>query len=579
MKACFASEMRGVDKAASEIGGIPSIVLMENAAMACVEELKNDFANLSEKSVAVFCGKGNNGGDGFAIARHLINKGAETNVYLVCGSNFHGDAEINYNIIDNMSVSIEEVHDLELLEYIVRASDIVIDAIFAIARHLYNMGIDVAVYLVCGNEFKGDAKINFDIIKRMNINIDVISDIEDLKYIVRSYDIIVDAIFGTGISGTVRGISYDVISEINDNAKYIMAVDVPSGINSDSGEICGVCIKADKTVTLAAYKVGMLMFPAADYVGKAAVKNISIPDYIIDGQNLKINVIDDKFVRSNFPKRENNSQKGDYGKVLVIAGSAGMTGAAYLSSQTAVTTGSGLVTLAVPSSLNGAMEAKTTEVMTVPLSDKNGRISAGAIDEILKRVDKADTVLIGPGLGRCDDVSEVVESVLEYSKVPVIIDADGINAVAENMKALSSCTCPVIFTPHTVEMSRLTGLEREYIEDNRLVTAKEFAEENGVTLILKGHHTIVTGQDGEQYINITGNSGLATGGSGDVLAGTVASLVSRGINETVASAMAVYIHGLAGDIAKDKYGIESVTASKVMECIPCALRQILQVEN
>ena len=515
MKACFASEMRGVDKAASEIGGIPSIVLMENAAMACVEELKNDFANLSEKSVAVFCGKGNNGGDGFAIARHL-----------------------------------------------------------------YNMGIDVAVYLVCGNEFKGDAKINFDIIKRMNINIDVISDIEDLKYIVRSYDIIVDAIFGTGISGTVRGISYDVISEINDNAKYIMAgVDVPSGINSDSGEICGVCIKADKTVTFAAYKVGMLMFPAADYVGKAVVKNISIPDYIIDGQNLKINVIDDKFVRSNFPKRENNSQKGDYGKVLVIAGSAGMTGAAYLSSQTAVTTGSGLVTLAVPSSLNGAMEAKTTEVMTVPLSDKNGRISAGAIDEILKRVDKADTVLIGPGLGRCDDVSEVVESVLEYSKVPVIIDADGINAVAENMKALSSCTCPVIFTPHTVEMSRLTGLEREYIEDNRLVTAKEFAEENGVTLILKGHHTIVTGQDGEQYINITGNSGLATGGSGDVLAGTVASLVSRGINETVASAMAVYIHGLAGDIAKDKYGIESVTASKVMECIPCALRQILQVEN
>lgn len=515
MKACFASEMRGVDKAASEIGGIPSIVLMENAAMACVEELKNDFANLSEKSVAVFCGKGNNGGDGFAIARHL-----------------------------------------------------------------YNMGIDVAVYLVCGNEFKGDAKINFDIIKRMNINIDVISDIEDLKYIVRSYDIIVDAIFGTGISGTVRGISYDVISEINDNAKYIMAVDVPSGINSDSGEICGVCIKADKTVTFAAYKVGMLMFPAADYVGKAAVKNISIPDYIIDGQNLKINVIDDKFVRSNFPKRENNSQKGDYGKVLVIAGSAGMTGAAYLSSQTAVTTGSGLVTLAVPSSLNGAMEAKTTEVMTVPLSDKNGRISAGAIDEILKRVDKADTVLIGPGLGRCDDVSEVVESVLEYSKVPVIIDADGINAVAENMKALSSCcTCPVIFTPHTVEMSRLTGLEREYIEDNRLVTAKEFAEENGVTLILKGHHTIVTGQDGEQYINITGNSGLATGGSGDVLAGTVASLVSRGINETVASAMAVYIHGLAGDIAKDKYGIESVIASKVMECIPCALRQILQVEK
>ena len=506
--------MRAVDKAASEIGGIPSIVLMENAAIACVNELKKDFGELTGKRIAVFCGKGNNGGDGFAIARHL-----------------------------------------------------------------HNMDAEVSVYLVCGNEFKGDAKINFDIIKKMNVNIDVVSDTENLKYIIRSNDIIIDAIYGTGIHGTVGGISYDVINEINENSKYTMAVDVPSGINSDSGEICGICIRADKTVTFAAYKVGMLMFPAADYTGKVTVADISIPDYILEGQSININVTDEEFVRSNFPVRENNSQKGDYGKVLVIAGSVGMTGAAYLSSQSAVTAGSGLVTLAIPAGLNGAMEAKTTEVMTLPVEDINGHISSDAAEKILERTDMADAVLIGPGLGRSSDAARVLKSVLSHSKVPVIIDADGINAASRDMDILSDCTCPVIFTPHAVEMSRLTGLDRDYIEENRLVASKEFAEEYGVTVILKGYHTIVTASDGEQYINITGNPGLATGGSGDVLAGITASLAARGINETAAAAMAVYIHGKAGDIAKDKYGMESVTASLVMESIPDALRQILQVEK
>ncbi|MCI8520431.1 MAG: NAD(P)H-hydrate dehydratase, partial [Clostridia bacterium] len=249
------------------------------------------------------------------------------------------------------------------------------------------------------------------------------------------------------------------------------------------------------------------------------------------------------------------------------------------SSQSAVTAGSGLVTLAVPSSLNLAMEAKTTEVMTCPVEDISGHISFGAEDRILELLKKSDAVLIGPGLGRSVDAVRITESVLSSSKVPVIIDADGINAVARNMDVLRKCTCPVIFTPHTAEMSRLTGLDADYIEENRLVVSKEFADEYGATVILKGHHTIVTAGDGTQYINITGNSGLATGGSGDVLAGILASFVARGINEPVAAAMAVYIHGTAGDIAKEKYGIESVTATKIMRGIPYALRQILQVEK
>ncbi|MCC8170005.1 MAG: NAD(P)H-hydrate dehydratase, partial [Oscillospiraceae bacterium] len=442
----------------------------------------------------------------------------------------------------------------------------------------YNMGAEVSVYLVCGNKFTGDALINFEIITKMDINIEIIADTENLKYIIKSHDIIVDAIFGTGIHGTVRGISYDVIEEINSNAKYVLSVDVPSGINSDSGEICGVCVRADKTVTFAAYKIGMLMFPAADFVGEVKVTDISIPQYIIDGENLQVNVIDDEFVRKNFPKRKNNSQKGDYGKVLVIAGSKGMTGAAYLSAQTAVSAGSGLVFLAVPDSLNSILEAKTTEVMTVPLPDRGGRLISDAIGDILEKSDKSDAVLIGPGLGGSEDIPEILEALLEHSKSPIVVDADGINAAAKNMDMLSKSSCSLIFTPHTVEMSRLTGLDRDYIEENRLIVSKEFAEEYGSVVILKGHHTIVTAPDGTQYINTTGNSGLATGGSGDVLAGLTVSLIARGAEDVKAAAMAVYIHGRAGDIAAKKLGEDSVTASEVMKAIPAAICQILQLD-
>lgn len=511
-KACYAAQMRNVDKMASEKGGIPSIVLMENAAVACVNELNRDF-DLIKKNAAIFCGKGNNGGDGFAVARHL-----------------------------------------------------------------HNMGADVSVYLVCGNKFAGDAQINFDIIKKMNINIEIITDTENLKYIIKSHDIIIDAIYGTGIHGIVRGISYDVIKEINENAGYVMSVDIPSGVDADSGEICGVCVKADKTVTFAAYKVGMLMFPAADFVGEVVVADISIPKYILDEENLQINVIDDAFVRENFPKRTNNSQKGDYGKALVIAGSRGMTGAAYLSAQTAVKAGSGLVFLGVPQSLNAVLEVKTTEAMTIPLADKNGHITYEAIDDILKKADNVDAVLIGPGLGRYGDIAEILDRLLEYSKVPVIIDADGINAASKNMGIVKKSSCSLVFTPHAVEMSRLTGLEKDYIEENRLIVSKEFAEEYGAVIILKGHHTVVTAPDGTQYINTTGNSGLATGGSGDVLAGLTVSLIARGVEEAKAAAMAVYIHGAAGDIAAERLGKDSVTASAVMNSIPEAICQILQVD-
>ena len=512
-KACYASEMRAVDRAAEEVGGIPGIILMENAAIACVNELKKTF-DIRNKSVAVFCGKGNNGGDGLAIARHL-----------------------------------------------------------------YNMGVNVNIFLTASNAFTSDAAVNFDIVKNMDIPIDTITDTEGLEYIVRSFDIVVDAILGTGINGTVRGIAYDIIRIINENARYILSVDVPSGINSDSGEICGVCINADKTVTFAGYKIGMFMYPAADCTGEIIPCSISVPDYIIDEQNLQINVTDAGFVRSILKTRENNTQKGDYGKLLIIAGSKGMSGAAYMASEAALKSGAGLITLVCPECINDVLEAKTTEVMTLPVPDMDGKLSSEASEFIREKIRTAGAVLIGPGIGRSGEVTNLVRDVLRNSHVPVIVDADAINAVSEDLSVLSECACELIFTPHAAEFSRLTGLDISYIEDNRIQVSKEFAEEFGAVLLLKGHHTIVTDPSLTQYINNTGNPGMASGGSGDVLAGIIASLTARGIDAVTAAAAAAYIHGLAGDIASEKMSQEAMTATDIINSIPEAFCRILQVDN
>ena len=508
-KACYAEEMREIDRAASETGGIPSIVLMENAAIACVKELNRDF-DMRCKTVAVFCGKGNNGGDGLAIARHL-----------------------------SMA------------------------------------GVKVYIYLVSGNDYKGDAKINYDIVSGMDMPIETIMDTDGLEYKIRSADIVIDAILGTGIKGTVRGMAYDVIRLINENARYVLSVDVPSGIDSDSGAVCGVCVNADKTVTFAGYKIGMFLYPAADCTGEIVPDKISIPEYVIGSQGIKVNVTDAGFVRSLLGKRGNDSHKGDYGKLLIIAGSSGMSGAAYMASQAALKSGAGLVTIACPESVNTALEAKTTEAMTLPLDENDGHIAYSAVSEITENLSKVSAVLIGPGLGRSRDVSEIVRTVLKSCRVPVIVDADAINAVARDKSVLSECACDLIFTPHSAEMARLTGLDISYIEDNRINVSRECSEELGAVILLKGHHTIVTAEDLTQYINNTGNPGMASGGSGDVLAGIIAALAARGIGCGEAAAASAFIHGMAGDIAAERYGMESMSAADILECLPEAYMRIL----
>lgn len=498
MKACFARQMRDIDKNASELAGIPGIVLMENAAISCVKHLEN--LNIQNKRIAVFCGKGNNGGDGFAIARHLLNQGIDTTVFLVCGSDFSGDALTNYEILSKMGADISEILDTD-----------------------------------------------------------------DLKYKIMSFDIIVDAIFGTGIKGEIHGIAYDIIYAINKYSKFTFSVDIPSGINADNGSIGNIAIKADITITFAAYKIGMLQFPGADYCGKIVVENISIPKYIME--HININVIDSYLAKEKMPVRKSDSHKGDYGKLLIIGGSKGLTGAPVMSAEAALKCGTGLITVGTPKSVNGILEVKLTEPMTYPLPDIDGILTKSSLPYILKLMENCDALVFGPGIGRTPEIPEILRGILKNSKIPVIVDADGLYALSQDIDMLSECSCNLIFTPHEMEFSRISGYSLNEIKENRLLLSKEFAAEYGVTLILKGPRTIVTLPDGKQYINITGNNGMATGGSGDVLAGMIGAFLSRGCSEEDASVLGVYCHGLAGDLGAEKFGKDSLTPSDIISLI------------
>lgn len=494
--------MGDADKISIEKAGIPGIVLMENAARGCVDRISKDFPDIKEKTVACFCGKGNNGGDGLAIARLLSR-----------------------------------------------------------------LGCKVTVFLTHGDSFKGDALINREILNYMNCKIYHVP--ENIADVVHSFDIIVDAIFGIGMYGTVDDETFSLISAINRSGKYILSVDIPSGISADTGEVCGACINATKTVTFGAYKTGLLLFPGCDYTGEVTVCDICTPDFVLDDVNKF--VTDREFVEKNLPRRTNNSQKGDYGKVLIIGGRQGMTGAPVMAAEAALRMGAGLVTVGVCKSLNGILEEKLTEAMTYPLPEVDGHLSKEAAPQIKKLIERADAVLFGMGAGTSEDVYELLKVVMENCTVPLIIDADGLNILSKHTELMEKCSCSLIFTPHEVEMSRLLKTELSEITENRIGVSYKYAQDNGVTLILKGHHTIVTAEDGTQYINITGNPGLATGGSGDVLAGMVAALAARGLKADVAAAVAVYLHGKSGDIAAESLGEDSLIATDIIKYLPKAI--------
>lgn len=513
-KVVTASEMQKVDRAAIEEFGIPGLVLMENAGLAAASLIHENVADLLEKKVVIVCGKGNNGGDGFVIARHLFIDGVQVSVLLI-GKR---------------------------------------------------------------RQLKSDARINADSAFKMGIPIYEITEknLQAQSHLLRHCHIIVDALFGTGLSKPVSGIYEKVIKKINAAGKYVVAVDIPSGVDSDSGHLIGPHIKADITAALALLKRSHLLFPAADSMGEVQILDISIPPAAIEKQNIPVAWMEFEDVQTLLPKRPANTHKGDFGHTLVIAGSRGKGGAAGLTGLAALRSGVGLVTLAVPESCHQALEFNPLETMTVGLAEtKSGCISTRAIDSILESLKGKNALAIGPGLSTDKETVQLLEALLPQVECPLVIDADGINALGKSGKILDQIRAETVLTPHPKEMSRLSGWSINDILDHRIERARDFALEHEVTLLLKGARTLIAYPDGTTLVNPTGNPGMATAGAGDVLTGLIAGLVSQGLSVPSATAAGAFIHGMAGDLYSEANHEIPLIAGDLLDRIPEALKRIL----
>jgi len=514
MKVVTGEEMRDIDRKTIMDMGIPGIVLMENAGLAIVHAAER-FQGA--RLISIFVGKGNNGGDGLVAARHLANKGYTVKIYLMASA----------------------------------------------------------------DKFSGDALTNLQIAQKLSLHTELVLSVDDLiirRAEIAKSDLIIDAIFGTGLSGPVRGFASDVIEFINSTGITVLSVDLPSGLGADTGKVEGECIRATHTVTMALPKRGLLIYPGAEYVGELEIADIGIPYEV--AQNIAINMIQAGDAKKLLPKRPGDSHKGTYGRVLVLGGSVGLTGAAAMASQSALRAGAGLVTLGIPESLNPAMEVKLTEAMTLPLPETQSQtLSSGSYDKIMGIIDSFDVVAIGPGLSREAETSSLVRELCKNISIPKVIDADGLNALAEYRDILKLLGHNTVLTPHPGEMARLTGRTIKDIQSDRINIAQNFAVENGVILVLKGVPTVIAEPSGEIWLNTTGNPGLASGGTGDVLTGVIAGFIAQGVKPGDASALGAYIHGLAGDLAALDYGETGMLAGDLISHIPKAIRKRMKDEG
>lgn len=503
-----AAQMRELDRRASEEFGVPSIILMENAGLRAFDVVYDILEEIGGNRVTVVCGKGKNGGDGFVAARHLSQVGADVEVFL-----------------------IGEIDDV-----------------------------------------KGDARVNLEIAEKSDIPIMELTDLSDLMFSLNESDLIVDAILGTGIKGEITGLAGDVIDIINTFGRYVVSVDLPSGLDSDTGQVLGNCVKADATVTFALPKIGLAVYPGISYAGEVTVVDIGIPEFAFQTAGIDTFVADAEDIRTRLPERPRDANKGTFGKVAIIAGSVGMTGAAAMAGMAAVRIGAGLVTLGVPESLNDILEAKVTEVMTVPLPETKERsFSRAAMDKSLELIKRCDAVAIGPGIGRNPETVAFIHEILPEIDVPMVIDADGLNAIAEDLTVFERLKAPAVITPHPGEMSRLTGTPIEAIQSNRLKAAKDAAARFGVTVVLKGAATVTASPDGEAWVNSTGSVALASGGTGDVLTGAITGFLAQGLSELDAAICGVYIHGRAGELAEEEIGHAGTAATDLLPLLPLAI--------
>ncbi len=507
-----AEEMQKLDQTTINGLGIPGVVLMENAGLQVVEAIYRMIGDPKGKTVTIFAGKGNNGGDGFVVARHLLNAGAEVKVMLLADvKDISGDAKVNLDILQAMGQKI------------------------------------------------------YPLVNPNNLNI--------VKLAMVYTDLIVDAIFGTGFKGAVPEHIGNVIEIINSSGKPVISVDIPSGLEANTGKVHGACIKANMTVTFAHAKLGLVIQQGPEYAGELTVADISIPPGLVDTQGIRRFLITPEIIKKIIPVRRYEGHKGTYGRVLVVGGSEGLSGAAVMASNAALKAGAGLVTLAVPEGLHALMEVKLTEVMTRPLPQtREVSIDVEALPLVQELLNAADVLALGPGMSTNESSVEFVRQLLPALEKPAVIDADGLNALSGAVDLLKECPAQLILTPHPGEMARLLGIKTEEVQNNRIEVVLEASKNWGTVLVLKGYRTLVASPDGMLYVNPTGNPGMASGGTGDVLTGIIAGLLAQGLTPLEAAVSGVYFHGLAGDLAAGEIGMMSLVAGDVLEFLPQATR-------
>ena len=448
-----------------------------------------------------------------------------------------------------------------------------------VARHLANRGYNVKTYVMAEpGKFTGDALTNLQIAQNMLLPLEFVLSEEQLevhKEQIAASDLLVDAIFGTGLRGAVRGFAGSVIDFLNSTGLPVVAIDLPSGLEASTGKVEGPCIRAAMTVTMALPKRGLVLYPGADFVGELRVVDISVPPGLVKSQNIPVNLLEASEAAQLLPARPRDAHKGTFGRVLMLAGSVGFTGAAAMTSEAALRVGAGLVTLGIPRSLNDIMEVKLTEVMTRPLPETESlTLASEARDEIMGLLNDADVVALGPGLSRVPETVSLVQSLCKEIRIPKVIDADGLNALAEDRDVLTELGPGTILTPHPGEMARLMGCSVADVQSDRIGVAQNFAKERGVVLVLKGAPTVIADPQGTVYLNTTGNPGLASGGTGDVLTGAIAGFLAQGLDLADAAILGVYVHGLAGDMAAMTQGEVGMLAGDVLHHLPSAIQQL-----
>jgi NAD(P)H-hydrate epimerase len=514
MNIVTATQMQTLDRRTITEHRVPSLTLMERAGLGTADFINSRFSPLAGKRITIVCGKGNNGGDGLVVARLLRQRRAVVTVLLVApASALSRDAAVMYR------------------------------------RWLRSAGTAAT------KPFKSA---------------------DPAEALLRNSDVIIDALLGTGLSTEVTGTYAEAIRIMNEAGRAIVALDMPSGIHADDGAMLGHAVRATATVTFGLPKLGLYLGAGIDHAGAVHVVDIGIPAAYVNDIDSRIFLITDAAVRAALPRRAAASHKGTYGHAGILAGSVGKTGAAALAAKAALRTGAGLVTVGVPASVNDVLEAKLLEAMTLPLPETKARtLAAAGLDRILAFIQARTALAIGPGLSTHPETVALVHALMKHLDRPCVLDADALNALASRAALLTQCKVPPILTPHPGEMARLEAdATAQSVNADRLGTAIRFARERGVFLVLKGARTVIARPDGVTMICPTGNPGMATAGTGDVLTGMLVGLLAQRVPPWEAACAATFLHGAAGDLAARRLGQAGLIAGDLIEQIPYALQAV-----